>query len=149
MLLAHHYLTSARYPEAVAQYEKLLQGQPDNPVLLNNLAWLYDQAGDARAVDFAKRAYELVPESAMVMDTYGWILHRRGDTAKALELISEAARLAPQFGEIRYHHAVLLHEAGDDAGAAAEARAVLAEPTAVQHHADAQALLERIGQGKE
>lgn len=149
VLAADHYLSTGRFPAAAGHYEKLVEYQPDNPMLLNNLAWLYSQGGDPRAVSLAERAHQLAPESPMIMDTYGWILHQRGETRRALELISEAARLAPDVGEIRFHYAVLLKETGDRAGAIREARAVLTEPTAVQHHAEAQSLLDRLEQGKE
>ena len=62
-------------PEAMAQwFERMLGAQNANPVVLNNLAWLYHEAEDARALPTARRAYELAPEQPEIMDTYGWIL---------------------------------------------------------------------------
>ena len=145
VLAADQHLSLGNYDNAVRHYEALLRAQPDNGALVNNLAWLYHQKGDARAQATAERAFELAPDSPHVMDTLGWILHQRGNTARALELISGAAELAPNVAEIRYHHAVLLAETGDREGATREARAVLADETAVQYHAQAQALLERLG----
>ena len=145
VLAADHYLTTGNHAAATGHYETLLQRQPDNAAMLNNLAWLYNEQDDPRALATAERALAQAPESAHVMDTLGWILHQRGDQARALELISEAAERAPNVAEIRYHHAVLLAENGDAEGAAREARAVLGDDTAVQYHDNAQALLERLG----
>jgi cellulose synthase operon protein C len=113
VLAADQNLSQGNYEDAIRHYEVLTQAQPDNAALLNNLAWLYNRKGDARALATAERALEFAPESAHVMDTLGWILHQRGDNARALELISKAAGLAPDVAEIRYHHAVLLAETGD------------------------------------
>ena len=38
------HIKSGRYAEAVVQYERLTKVQPDNAILLNNLAWLYARA---------------------------------------------------------------------------------------------------------
>lgn len=149
VILAAHYIDTSKHPAAIEQYEKLLEGAPESALFLNNIAWLYNEVGDPRALDMAERAHTLVPDDPMVADTYGWILHQRGDSKRALELIRKAAEAAPQVGEIQYHLAVLLAETDDEAGAIKAARAVLAEPTAANFHEPAQKLLDRLGQGKE
>ena len=111
---------------------------------LNNVAVLYQEAGDPRAVEMAEKAYALVPESGAVADTLGWILHQRGERTRALELLEKAAELAPQMAEIRYHLAVARAEAGDDPGARAVAEQLLADEAAVAFHDEAQALLEQM-----
>ena len=142
---ASHYLSAGDHATAIGHYEVLLRQQPDNAVMLNNLAWLYNKTGDARALATAERALEAAPESALIMDTLGWILHQKGESARALELIREAAKRAPAVPEIRYHFAVLLAESDDREGAVREARALLGDASAVQYHAEAQALLDRLG----
>jgi Flp pilus assembly protein TadD len=73
--------------------------------VLNNLAWLYDARGDARAVPLAKRAYDLLPERAEIADTYGWLLARFGKIEQGISLLDTAAKGAPKNGDIRYHQA--------------------------------------------
>ena len=146
-VLANHYLSIGAMDEARVEYERLVEAAPDNAMLLNNLAWLYSQQDDPRALAIAERAYEAAPGNAMVADTLGWILHQAGNTTRALDLISKAAADAPDVGEIRYHHAVLLAETGDLEAAAREARAVLANTSAATYHEEAQALLERLQRG--
>jgi putative PEP-CTERM system TPR-repeat lipoprotein len=145
VLVADHYLRNQRYAQAIGHYEILVRRQPDNAALLNNLAWLYNEAGDPRALETAERAHAAAPEAPHVMDTLGWILHQRGQTERAFELISRAVQINPDIPEIRYHHAVLLAETGDAAAAAEEARALLADETAVGFQDQAQALLNRLG----
>ena len=61
--------------KAKANYEKLLDSMPKNTIVLNNLAWLYHESGDQRAVPMAQKAYELSPDNAAIVDTYGWIIN--------------------------------------------------------------------------
>ena len=72
-------------------------------VALNNLAWSYYVKKDERAIATAKRAYEAAPNSASVLDTYGWILAERGDLALGIEMLSRAASLASDNAEIKNH----------------------------------------------
>lgn len=148
-LLADHYLVVEDQPAAIREYEKLIELAPETPLFLNNLAWLYGEAGDDRALQLARRAHELLPDNPMIADTYGWLLHQRGDNAAALTQLAAAVAGAPQAGDVRYRYAVVLAETGDKAGAMREARAVLADTGAANYHEPAQKLLNRLEQGRE
>jgi putative PEP-CTERM system TPR-repeat lipoprotein len=148
-LLADQYLAADDRAAATREYENLVERLPENPVILNNLAWLYGEAGDERAVALARRAHERAPDNPNIADTYGWILHRNGDNAGALELLAKAVAAAPQAGDMRYRYAVVLAETGDAAGAKREAQAVLADTGAANYHEPAQKLLERLERGGE
>jgi cellulose synthase operon protein C len=89
------------YPAAIQQYRKLLEQQPNNPELLNNLAWALAQVKDPKAIVYAEQAYKLAPRQPAVMDTLGTLLVEKGDTARGLELLRKAAELAPQAPEFR------------------------------------------------
>ena len=106
---------------AIRENEALLKLFPNNPVLLNNLAWLYHRTGDARAVPTAEKAYQLAPEAGEVVDTLAWILHQQGQDDRSLTLLQEAVKKAPDLPEIAYHLAVVL----EAKGRSAEARDVL------------------------
>ncbi|MCP4935487.1 MAG: PEP-CTERM system TPR-repeat protein PrsT, partial [bacterium] len=54
--LAGEMIRRGRNDDARKIYEELLARQPDDPSLLNNLAMLYQMAGDARALETAKKA---------------------------------------------------------------------------------------------
>jgi putative PEP-CTERM system TPR-repeat lipoprotein len=111
---------------ARSAYEGILENAPNNFVALNNLAWLYFERGDERAVEFAKRAYELAGKRSDVADTYGWILVQLNKVEQGLAILDRAARGAPDQMEIRYHHAVALHKAGESAQALKLLESVLA-----------------------
>ncbi len=88
---------------AIGFYEQAIERAPNAVAALNNLAWLYFEAGDRRAAALAERAYNLAPQEAAIADTYGWILFKQGDTAKGLSVLQEAAKLAPDNAEIQQH----------------------------------------------
>jgi putative PEP-CTERM system TPR-repeat lipoprotein len=105
-VLASAYMEAGDMQKAIAHHQVLKQQDPGNPMILNNLAWLYQNVGDPRALDEAKRAYELAPDAAVVKDTYGWVLVEKGDVDRGSALLEEASALAPDEQEIQYHLAL-------------------------------------------
>jgi tetratricopeptide (TPR) repeat protein len=89
--------------QAISWYEKSVELNPTMPAALNNLAWMYYERKDPRALEFAKRAYDAAPNVAAIADTYGWILVERGDLQKGIELLTKAATLEPENKEILQH----------------------------------------------
>ncbi len=104
---------SGQKAQAVAEYERVLKTQPGSVLALNNLAWLYFETGDPRALEIAERAYNRAPNRAEIIDTYGWLLVKSGAIEQGLRLLEEAASLNPNNGDIRYHLAAALAKAGD------------------------------------
>jgi putative PEP-CTERM system TPR-repeat lipoprotein len=109
--LAEHYQQLGKRVEAIAHYERAL-AQWRSPALLNNLAWLYHEAGDPRALELAKRAHETAPQSGEIADTYGWILVEQGRVEEGLALLETARAVSPAHPEIRYHYAAALARSG-------------------------------------
>lgn len=100
------------YASSSKQYRLLLEAQPNNPAMLNNLAWAAAQIKDPAAIEYAEKAYKLAPEQPAIMDTLGWLLVAKGDTARGLELLQKAINLAPQNSSIRLNLAKALVKAG-------------------------------------
>src|SRR5205814_6333762 len=100
---------------------------PKNIPALNDLAWLYQQEKDPRALTTAEQAYQLQPDNAHVLDTLGWILVERGKTNDGLELLRKAAEKSPASTGIRYHWAATLAKSGDSARARTELADLLAK----------------------
>ena len=94
------------------EYLKVLEYDADNVNVLNNLAWLYHEAGNPEAIKYAEGAHELAPERAEITDTLGWLLVEHGEVSRGLVLLQEAAVNAPHMPEIRYHMVVALDKAG-------------------------------------
>ena len=93
-------IQSGDYDSAIESIEFLLQKNSRDVRSLNNLAWLYQQKGDDRAIDLAGRAYQLAPEQANVIDTYAWVLAENGQVEKAIPLFEKALELDPENKEI-------------------------------------------------
>jgi Flp pilus assembly protein TadD len=110
--------------------EHVRERQPDNAVVLNNLALAYQELGDARAGATAEAAYKHAGEQPDVMDTLAWILVGKGgskeDGVRGLALLQKAHALAPKARDIRYHLAAALAQQGDRAGARRELEALAA-----------------------
>jgi tetratricopeptide (TPR) repeat protein len=90
-------------PKAISMYENILKQSPTNALVLNNLAWLYQESKDKRALETARRAFELNSQNPMIMDTYGWILVNNGQREEGLKLLERAAQLAPENADIGSH----------------------------------------------
>lgn len=142
--LAGYLLQNRQLAEAAAAYERLVALAPDNADALNNLAWLYQQTGDPRALDTAEKAAQLAPERPEILDTLGWILTQNRQPARAAELLAQAAAKAPQAGVIRYHLAVALAKAGRPDKARQELQTLLNSGLAFEEQREAQALLRSL-----
>ncbi len=107
------YLDRMHKPaEAIAEYEHISQQEPDNAVILNNLAWLYHTQKDPRSIQYGERALALAPSKPEIADTLGWILVQNDQSLRGLELLKQAAAQAPQIPDIRYHLAVAYEKQG-------------------------------------
>ncbi|HVF64130.1 MAG TPA: XrtA/PEP-CTERM system TPR-repeat protein PrsT [Casimicrobiaceae bacterium] len=129
---------------AMGRYQQILAREPQDVVAMNNLASLYQQAGDARALGLAETAYKLNPESPVVSDTLGWILVGQGKTARGMKLLESALAREPNNPEIRYHVAAARAKAGDKAVARRELEALLASGQPFSQREAAQALLKQL-----
>ncbi len=149
-ILASAYLLDGSYDKAIKESEVLLAVRQDNPVVLNNLAWLYQKTGDKRATEYAERAYKAAPKSPAVMDTLGWILVQNGKADRGAEILKQATEAAPNMGDILYHRAAALEKAGHREEARKELEKLLASADKMQGFStrkDAEALLDHLKSG--
>jgi predicted Zn-dependent protease len=110
--LAQRDVIEKRYVEAEKRYQIALERDTNNPVVLNNLAWVSNELKQPKAREYAERANELVPDNPQLMDTLGWILSESGEHERSLQLLGRAAELAPQAYAIRLRFAKALVKAG-------------------------------------
>ncbi|MDO9105040.1 MAG: tetratricopeptide repeat protein [Methylovulum sp.] len=75
-----------------ADLKKILAKNPDNAEALNALGYtLVDKVGRyAEAERYLTHALELVPNEAVVMDSYGWLQFKLGNLPKALDYLQRA-----------------------------------------------------------
>jgi putative PEP-CTERM system TPR-repeat lipoprotein len=144
--LAELALSQGRWETAQEQYEYIVQHSAQDATALNNLAGVYAQLGDPRALQVARRAVRAEPKSAAARDTLGWILVRARSYAEALTHLRNAAALAPTDSEIRYHLAVVLERLGKSAEARRELEQALQGGGNRSWREDALALSRRLAQ---
>ncbi|MDX1346303.1 MAG: tetratricopeptide repeat protein, partial [Sedimenticolaceae bacterium] len=83
---------------------KVLEQEPDHAQALNALGYtLADETTRyEEAFELISKAYELMPDSAAILDSMGWVHYRRGNLEKAIEYLEKAAA-ADDDGEIAAH----------------------------------------------
>jgi Zn-dependent protease with chaperone function len=93
--LADVYLKTGNYEGAIKAYERVLSLDPNQPIALNNLAWILVTAPDEalrnkeRALTLARKAVALEP-SAIFLDTLAEALYANGYVAEAVKTIKQA-----------------------------------------------------------
>lgn len=117
------------YPLAVSHYQSALGLQPNNALILNNLAWASGQAKAPKALEYAEKANQIAPNQPAFMDTLAMLLADKGETTKAIELLRSALTASPQASAIQLNLAKVLIAAGkkDDARKELEALAKIGE----------------------
>lgn len=114
---------------AIALYERLYALDSGNAVVANNLASLLaSHRDDAASLERAYRVARRLSGSDVpqFQDTYGWLLHRRGDSAQALTLLAPAAAALPDNPLAQHHLAEALLALGRPEAARAAYARVLA-----------------------
>ena len=140
-VLATYYEASGRADQAIAEYERLAAQPPPNPEVLNNLAWLLHEKGDARALDLAKQAHTAAPKVPEIADTYGWILVERNQASEGLGVLQTALSGAPDNHDIQYHVAAAYAKSGQQQKAIELLRESLKSGKAFRSRAAAESLL--------
>lgn len=140
-VLGSAYLEAGQYDAAIPLYEGLVQSYPANAQYLNNLAWIYQQKGNPKALDLARRAYVAAPGSFAIMDTYGWLLVGQNKVDQALPLLQKAAFATPPIPDARYHYAVALKASGNKAEARKMLQALVASGASFSDYEAARKLL--------
>jgi Tfp pilus assembly protein PilF len=101
LYMADQYQRQGDETAAITTYETLLVNEPNDPVALNNLAWLLKDRDLTRARELAARAVRLQPNAPAILDTYGWLLYLSGERNEALKQLERALELAPNATEIQ------------------------------------------------
>jgi len=77
-------------------YDKSVELNPDNAPTLNNFAYSLSERGKRLedAERMSKKSLDLTPGEYMYLDTYGWILYKKGDYEKARVFVKRAIDVA-------------------------------------------------------
>ncbi len=95
MAAADVRLARSELKDAERWYRSALRLQPDNPIVLNNLAWVLGQAGDTSSVDIARKALEKAPGNPVILDTLGALLADFGKPSEGIAMLNDALKTVP------------------------------------------------------
>ncbi len=144
-LITSAYINSGKLDEALNETEAMSGDLPENPVLLNNLAWLYSQKKNPKALSVAEKAFQVAPESPDVMDTLGWLRVTNGDLRAGAPLLEKAFGLAPKQPDIAYHYAYALKQGGNVSKAKEVLSPALENKANFMSRKDAEDLMKQLG----
>ncbi len=85
------------WPLAEKDLLQALSFQPDNPMILNFLAYSWANQGVNlnKALEYARRAAELKPEDGYILDSYGWTLFRLSQYEESINWLEQAVAQVP------------------------------------------------------
>jgi putative PEP-CTERM system TPR-repeat lipoprotein len=112
MQLAQAANAANDFKNAAHQYRKLLEADPNDAVVLNNLAWAEAQMKDPKALEHAEKANKLAPNQPVILDTLGMLLVESGDSARGVQMLQKASAMAPRSASIRLNLAKALIKVG-------------------------------------
>jgi tetratricopeptide (TPR) repeat protein len=92
------YERAKEWPKAEADFLKALDLQPEQPDVMNYLAYSWVELGQNydRARTMLERAVQLRPNSGHIVDSLGWVLYRIGQIKEAVPVLERAVELLPQ-----------------------------------------------------
>lgn len=133
--------------EARQAYEACLRINPNNALVLNNLAYLMAETGSDldTALNYAQKAKGLQPNLGEISDTYGWILLKKGLTEQAIPVFKDLVSRAPASSTFHYHLGRAYAQKGDNKNATDELREALKHSPSKQEQQDIQDMLTKVG----
>ena len=106
---------TGRRDQAKPIYEQVLKIDPDQPVALNNLAFIKAEEGidlDV-AMTMAQKARQKLPAAPSIKDTLGWIYVKKNLADDAISLLKDVVKADPTNPSFRYHYGMALLQKGN------------------------------------
>lgn len=121
LLLGMAYYQSGKPDEAIGAYRAALQAEPNNSIVMNNLAYSLAEAGGAKQLEeaqtLAERAVQLRPKAADNRDTLGYVLLKRGMVDGSVQVFDALVRRFPKNASYQHHLGLALLAKKDNDGA--------------------------------
>ena len=147
--LATLYESSGQIDAAINVYEAILRRDPHMEFAANNLAMLLvTYRKDQPSLDRAKTLVQPFASAAQAeyLDTYGWVLYKRGEITPALSALQNALLKAPGSPAFQYHVGMALAAAGQSVAARDNLTRALKAGNHAAWAAEAKATLDRLAQ---
>ncbi|MDN5204645.1 tetratricopeptide repeat protein [Fulvivirgaceae bacterium BMA10] len=111
--LGDQYFNKGKYDEAVAEYSKYLELQPNNVKSLYNRGRAYEEIGDySNAMEDFKKVLKIDPRNVSAHLSVGQDFYRNGDYASAIFYYDKAVKLDPSSAQAHYLIARSNHKLG-------------------------------------
>ncbi len=116
--LANIYLKRGEVKEAINQLKKIVENDPENASVLNELGWHLARRTSEyeEALGYLKRAYMLEPKNPRIVDTFAWITYLSGDLETAREIVKNGGHYFEKNSDYKNHRDVILKSLGEEAG---------------------------------
>lgn len=102
------------WPRAEADFQHALELSPDQPYVLNYLAYSWSEQGGhlGEARNMIERAVQQRPNDGAIIDSLGWVMLRQGEVIGAVKALERAVELVPEDATINGHLGDAYWEAG-------------------------------------
>ncbi len=116
-----------KFDEAEAQFRKALEINPDSPMTLNYLGYMFADRGVRldEAVELIQKALEMDPNSGAYLDSLGWAYFRQNRFDLAEEYLQKALEHIPADPTIRSHLGDVYYKTGRVSQAVTEWKSAL------------------------
>lgn len=114
--LAESYSHLKNFEKSDKQYEELIKKYPNNPTFLNNFSYSLSERKIRLdyALQLAKKAVELSPNTATFEDTYAWVFFQKEDYQNAKLWLEKSLKNGGNTSyEILLHYSQVLERLGD------------------------------------
>jgi len=137
---------AGRRTEARQAYEAGLKVDPNNTLVLNNLAYLMAETNADLdvALNYAQKAKGLNPNMPEISDTLGWILLKKGLAEQAIPVFQALVSKVPSFSTYHYHLAIAYSQKGDAKKAADELREAMKHSPAKEEQQKIEEMLSKL-----
>jgi tetratricopeptide (TPR) repeat protein len=95
--------------KALPTMKRVLLMNPNNPHALNHIGYTYVDRNESldEAEMYLKKAVQLAPDNGFIMDSLGWLFHKRGKFQKAAEVLEKANKVVKQVAEAEKYDLIL------------------------------------------
>ncbi len=103
------------WPQAEKDLRQALSLSPDQPYVLNYLAYSFVEKGENldEALAMLKKAVQLAPGDAFIIDSLGWALYRQGNYEEAAPILQQAVEARPYDPQLIDHYGDVLWQLND------------------------------------
>jgi len=118
-LMGDSYHAQSQYSSSDESYDNALIRDPDNTYVLNNYSYYLSLRGEnlEKAEKMIARAVELAPKEANFLDTYAWVMFKKGNFEDALPVMERALGLERNNPTLIEHYGDILFKLGRKADA--------------------------------